>query len=270
MSDIRLEDNAVIVEGNLGIGTDSPQRTLHVEGSEIHSGGANGGFSFTDRHVAGLGDSPGHRWVWYAEDSRARLWSGGEDVLTIVGSSTDPKDQHPSSLQVSRIHSTTANIGVIQGIFQEGTRLAIEASALMLSGGPTVGGGNFASIPQAGVLTLGQDFKTVKIHDINFFSAGVISTGLASLGNSGLEILDTQAVPGQHTDQHSVQITASSILVRTPNTKLPKTDSPASAIAATHEGGVHIIASTDTLDLIAEVRALRAEVNALKDKAGIK
>jgi hypothetical protein len=31
--------------GSIGIGTNSPIRKIHVEGSEVHSGGANSGFS---------------------------------------------------------------------------------------------------------------------------------------------------------------------------------------------------------------------------------
>jgi hypothetical protein len=83
-SDIKLTDNAVVVEGNLGIGTATPGRQVHVEGNEIHSGGPGAGFSFSDRTTPGLVNSPqnGERWVWYAHDGTARLWSG-EDVLEI-------------------------------------------------------------------------------------------------------------------------------------------------------------------------------------------
>src|SRR5262245_56554193 len=43
---------SILADGRIGIGTPYPSRALHVEGgtsSEIHSGGATGGFSFADR-----------------------------------------------------------------------------------------------------------------------------------------------------------------------------------------------------------------------------
>ncbi len=84
-SDIKLNDNAVVVEGNVGVGTTNPARQLHVEGNEIHSGGAGGGFSFGDRTTPGFVNSPssttGERWVWYAQDKVARLWSGIDHIL---------------------------------------------------------------------------------------------------------------------------------------------------------------------------------------------
>jgi len=72
--------------GRLVLGTAGPPRTvLHVEGNEgVHSGGTGGGFSFADRAVGSFvaGPGAGERWVWYASDGTARLWSG-RDLLTV-------------------------------------------------------------------------------------------------------------------------------------------------------------------------------------------
>lgn len=72
-------------QGNVGIGSNNPVRKIHVAGSEIHSDGPSGGFSFSDRNQTGHIDLPanGERWVWYAQEGKARLWSG-RDVLIIA------------------------------------------------------------------------------------------------------------------------------------------------------------------------------------------
>ena len=70
--------------GSVGIGlSGAPQRSLQVQGSEIHSGGPGAGFSFSDRNAASFVETPGagERWVWYSQDGTARLWSG-VDVLS--------------------------------------------------------------------------------------------------------------------------------------------------------------------------------------------
>lgn len=69
----------------IGIGAGQAQRTVHIEGSEVHSGGPSGGFSFADRATGSFVNNPGgtgSRWVWYAQDHLARLWSGS-DQLTV-------------------------------------------------------------------------------------------------------------------------------------------------------------------------------------------
>ena len=75
----RMRINAA---GNVGIGTASIARTLHVEGSEIHSGGTVAGFSFGNRETATFTEHPtvGERWVWYSSGGSARLWSGGDKL----------------------------------------------------------------------------------------------------------------------------------------------------------------------------------------------
>ena len=90
-SDIKLIDSAVIVEGSLGIGTDTPQRALHVVTSEIHSGGSGAGFSFATRSKADdifPDNNPGDRWMMYSDHGTARLWTSpvgvyGGDLMTI-------------------------------------------------------------------------------------------------------------------------------------------------------------------------------------------
>jgi hypothetical protein len=75
----------LLVGGAVGVGlAGDPKRPLHVEGNEVHSGGGAGGFSFADRTTQSFTESPtgGERWVWYARDGQARLWSGS-DRLTV-------------------------------------------------------------------------------------------------------------------------------------------------------------------------------------------
>jgi len=79
----RLSINAA---GNVAIGANvEAKRTLHVEGHEVHSGGPTGGFSFSSRNVGSFVESGagGARWVWYATDGVARLWSAGADRFTV-------------------------------------------------------------------------------------------------------------------------------------------------------------------------------------------
>jgi hypothetical protein len=70
--------------GSVGVGTVQPMRLLHVEASEIHSGGAGAGFSFSNRESAFVNvPASGERWVWYATGGTARLWSG-DDKLSVT------------------------------------------------------------------------------------------------------------------------------------------------------------------------------------------
>src|SRR5215211_1653400 len=66
----------------VGIGTNAPNRTLHVQPSEIHSGGGGAGYSFGNRQTTAFVETPaaGERWVWYANGGTARLWSGTDKL----------------------------------------------------------------------------------------------------------------------------------------------------------------------------------------------
>lgn len=79
-------------DGRVGIGASNEtlQRTLQVTGMEIHSAGSGAGFSFADRQVDTFVESPDHgeRWVWYAADGAARLWSGTDRVSYDTASTT--------------------------------------------------------------------------------------------------------------------------------------------------------------------------------------
>ena len=75
-------DIAIPGKVGIGIGQRTPDRTLHVEPSEIHTGGGGAGYSFGNRQTANFVNTPanGERWVWYASDGVARLWSGADKL----------------------------------------------------------------------------------------------------------------------------------------------------------------------------------------------
>ncbi|MER5384426.1 hypothetical protein ABT040_29885, partial [Streptomyces sp. NPDC002688] len=82
--------------GNVGIGLSQPKRSLHVEGTEVHSGGSAGGYSFADRTASSGAfvetPSAGQRWTWYAQGGRARLWSGSDQITVGTGGEGDALD----------------------------------------------------------------------------------------------------------------------------------------------------------------------------------
>ena len=72
--------------GNIGVGAKEPASTLHVHGGEVHSTGPVAGFSFTTRDLPDgktTGNDWGERWVWYATQKSARLWSDS-DLVTVT------------------------------------------------------------------------------------------------------------------------------------------------------------------------------------------
>jgi hypothetical protein len=111
MADIQLDQNTVIIEGNVGVGTSSPVRMLHVEGSEIHSGGAESGFSFADRTKGN-----GERWLWYAQNGEAHLWSQklGGNVVTLRTNTVAGIGE--LAMPVGRLTAGALTTGLIEGV----------------------------------------------------------------------------------------------------------------------------------------------------------
>jgi len=112
-----FQPGAAPQRGSVGIWTDAPRRALHVQGTEIHSGGAVAGFSFGNRQTPAFVEGPGNgeRWVWYATEQTARLWSG-TDKLTVlpngnVGIGTVTPTNRPLQVQGSEIHTGGGGAG---------------------------------------------------------------------------------------------------------------------------------------------------------------
>jgi hypothetical protein len=192
-SDVKLAGDAVLVDGSLGIGTASPLRPLHVEGQEIHSGGAGAGFSFTDRQINGFGDNPGQRWVWYAEKGKARLWSGSDVISVGIGKPSLPLGLgtlSDSCLEIRDIACETAHVEIVKGNFPAGGRgLVIEASRVIINDGSNHGGElvQIAS-PDTLIFNHGAAFKTVEIQgDLHANFAHIAVIRGSNLGN-GLQI----------------------------------------------------------------------------------
>jgi hypothetical protein len=92
------QERLIISGGNVGIATTNPQRRLHVNGTEIHSGGTGGGFSFGDRVASEFVEAvAGDHRGWYSQGRLARLWTavngdrigvgGGGELFVDVGNS---------------------------------------------------------------------------------------------------------------------------------------------------------------------------------------
>jgi hypothetical protein len=182
----------------------TPARTLHVEGSEVHSGGAGGGFSFADRSVGSFLDLPnqGQRYVWYALGGVGRLWSG-RDLLTVAptpdGGTGFGHGDGPTTLSLwgSRIF----DVG-------NGT-LAIQSGGTVVAfnGGDSVGIGTNSPGGQLGVVSTGTAISATNTEDGLFRSAifangmlGILAqgrtTGIWAAGNS-YGVIGSGATAGQ-------------------------------------------------------------------------
>ncbi len=120
--------------GNLAVGlpdTTRAARTAHIEGSEVHSGGGGGGFSFADRTIGKFVETPddGQRFVWYAFGGRARLWSG-RDLLSL---------DHDGRFWSGELRTAQLTIGMDAG--QDASRIVHVEGGEVHSGG---GGGGFS------------------------------------------------------------------------------------------------------------------------------
>ncbi|WP_426513840.1 hypothetical protein ACPPVO_26455 [Dactylosporangium sp. McL0621] len=114
--------------GSVGVGLQGqpPQRTVHVEGNEVHSGGNHGGFSFADRTVGSFDETGGigGRWIWYAQDGVARLWSGSDQV-TVATRSSAPNAGAGPRVGIGAPTATHAlHVGVTSGIRQNAQYLS--------------------------------------------------------------------------------------------------------------------------------------------------
>jgi hypothetical protein len=116
--------------GSVGIGLNGqpPRRSLHVEGTGVHSGGSGGGYSFADRTTGVYDESAanGSRWVWYAQDTTARLWSGSDQV-TVATKGSGPNPGPGPRLGVGTAAPSHA--------VHVGTNSGIRQNSLYVSGG---------------------------------------------------------------------------------------------------------------------------------------
>jgi hypothetical protein len=159
--------------GNTGIRTLDPHRNLHVEGSEVHSGGAGAGFSFGNRQTAAFVENPGagERWVWYAFNGQARLWSGSDKMAVTpagrVGIGTSAPEQNLS---------VNVGLSVDQGDTNDGIIAPGQPFAGVVFGSSS--GEAIGSKRTAGGNQFGLDFFTASQPRLRITNAGFVGIGV--------------------------------------------------------------------------------------------
>jgi hypothetical protein len=144
----------------IGLGEGTSRRSLHVEGSEVHSGGTGGGFSFADRSVGSFVELPaaGERWVWYASGGVARLWSGG-DVLSVSPQGEGNALDVPRRMRVRQGGDASAGIWFFQSGAQADRGFVGMADDTTIGfWGNTGSGWGLRMDTSSGALSFGGDF----------------------------------------------------------------------------------------------------------------
>jgi hypothetical protein len=185
----------------VGIGTTAPQRRLHVEPSEIHSGGSGAGFSFGNRLVLGTGqpspftENPGNgeRWVWYATERTARLWSGKDKIeINTDGNLISRNDVRAAGDMRAEGDMNVGNSLEVNGFLSAGAGLFVEGGNVDVSGDVNANRGVFGPSTGLGVRSTSSNFTGVL-----GVSQGVGGSSGQNIGVRGISDSDFAGVSGE-------------------------------------------------------------------------
>jgi hypothetical protein len=197
-SDIKFQGEAVLVEGQLAVGTTTPQRPVHAESGEIHSGGPAGGLSFADRTTGGFVAAPGNgqRWVWFAEGGRAKLWSGADALsarrdpatgfLLDVNGMLVAKAVNAATVGATTVNATTVNAtttsstNVSAGSITANQLTANAVSSPNYTGAKVTVTGTVAASSVTANAISSADYTGTKIAVTGLVTAGNVHTGTVS------------------------------------------------------------------------------------------